>query len=138
MAESPQAELQKLIFEVLSTSPDLAPLVGGIYDRVPADPWKTKTAYISFGPADVVDDGADCIGSGVHTFQVDVWSKAVGQVEAKRIVDIAFKALHEQELNLADNALCEIRVDFRRVFPDSDPLITHGVLSVTAMIEDLD
>lgn len=136
MAESAQAELQKLIYDTLRTNTPIMALASGVYDRVPTDPYKLKNAYVSFGPSDVAEDGADCVNSGLHTFQVDVWSRAVGQVEAKRLVDLIHKALHLQELVLADNALAEIRVDFRRVFPDRDPLITHGVVSVTASIEE--
>lgn len=131
-----QAELQKLLYDTLRATTAIMALVGGVYDRVPADPYNGKTAYISFGPADVVDDGADCSISGTHSFQLDVWSKAVGQVEAKNIVDLIYRTLHEAELVLSVNALAEIRVDFRRVFTDSDGLTTHGVVSVTASIEE--
>ncbi|PDT79957.1 DUF3168 domain-containing protein [Sinorhizobium sp. BJ1] len=134
---SASAELQKLLFDTLTGNGQVMAFAGGVYDRVPADPYKAKTAYISFGPSDVVDDSAECVTSGEHTFQLDVWSKAVGQVEAKRLVDLIYGALHEQELTLTENALAEIRVDFRRVFPDQDPLITHGVVTVTAFIEEL-
>lgn len=136
MADGPQAELQKLLFTTLTGTAGIMALAGGVYDRVPADPYKTKTAYVSFGPSDVVDDSADCIISGEHTFQLDVWSKAVGQVEAKRLVDLIYGALHEQSLELTENALAEIRVDFRRVFVDPDGLTTHGVVTVTALIEE--
>lgn len=133
---SASAELQKLLFTTLTGTSGVMALAGGVYDRVPADPYKTKTAYVSFGPSDVVDDSADCIISGEHTFQLDVWSKAVGQVEAKRLVDTIYGALHEQSLELTENALAEIRVDFRRVFVDPDGLTTHGVVTVTASIEE--
>ena len=132
---SSSVELQKLIFDTLKATPAIMLIANGVYDRVPATPYGTKTAYISFGPADMVDDGSDCITSDLHTFQVDVWSKAVGQVEAKRLVDLIKAALHEQSLELTENALAEIRVDFRRVFTDSDGLTTHGVASVSARIE---
>jgi hypothetical protein len=131
-----QAELQKLLYDTLRTTTAIMALVGGVYDRVPTDPYAGKNAYISFGPSDVVDDSADCSVSGTHSFQVDVWSKAVGQVEAKNIVDLIYRTLHEAELVLSVNALAEIRVDFRRVFTDSDGLTTHGVVSVTASIEE--
>ncbi|UYE95731.1 hypothetical protein HAAEEKHM_00011 [Sinorhizobium phage AP-16-3] len=133
---SASAELQKLLFTTLTGTAGVMALAGGVYDRVPADPYKTKTAYVSFGPSDVVDDSADCIISGEHTFQLDVWSKAAGQVEAKRLVDLIYNALHEQSLELTENALAEIRVDFRRVFVDPDGLTTHGVVTVTASIEE--
>ncbi|MDE3796985.1 DUF3168 domain-containing protein [Sinorhizobium meliloti] len=133
---SASAELQKLLFTTLTGTTGIMALAGGVYDRVPADPYKAKTAYVSFGPSDVVDDSADCIISGEHTFQLDVWSKAVGQVEAKRLVDLIYRTLHEQSLELTENALAEIRVDFRRVFVDPDGLTTHGVVTVTASIEE--
>ncbi|MBB3396873.1 DUF3168 domain-containing protein [Rhizobium sp. BK060] len=132
----PSVELQKLLYDTLRATPEIMAVVGGVYDRVPPSPYGTKNAYISFGPSDVVDDSADCSISGAHTFQIDVWSKEVGQVEAKAIVDLVFRALHEQELTMTDNALAEIRVDFRRVFTDRDGLTTHGVVSVTASIEE--
>ncbi|MDK4727470.1 DUF3168 domain-containing protein [Rhizobium phaseoli] len=136
MAEAPQTELQKLVYDTLRLNADIAATVGGVYDRVPSDPYKTKTSYISFGPSDTVDDGADCVTSGLNTIQVDIWSMAVGQVETKRLVHLVTKALHLQELALTDNALAEIRVEFSRVFTDSDGLTTHGLVSVTASIEE--
>ena len=136
MTDGPQADLQKLLYSTLSGTAEIMAQCGGVFDSVPSDPWKGKTAYISFGPSDVVDDGADCIASGIHTFQVDVWSKAVGKVQARRVVDMVYKALHEQELALSENALAEIRVDFRRVLMDPDGVTSHGVVMVTATIEE--
>lgn len=138
MAEAPQTELQKLVYDTLRVNVDVMALAGGIYDKVPSDPFKGKTAYISFGPSDTVEDGADCVTSGLHTMQLDIWSIAVGQVEAKRLVHLVTKALHLQELVLVDNALAEITVEFSRVFTDSDGLTTHGVVSVTASIQEPD
>ncbi len=137
MAESAETELQKLLFTTLTVNASIMALAGGVYDRVPTDPYKGKTAYVSFGPSDVVEDGADCILSGEHTIQLDVWSKAVGQVEAKRLVFLIYKALHEQSLALDENALAEIRVDFRRVLADPDGVTSHGIATVTAFIEEL-
>lgn len=134
---SASAELQKLIFDTLKADLAVMAIANGVYDNVPASPYGTKNAYVSFGPTDVVDDSADCISSGEHTFQVDCWSKAVGQVECKRLVDAVKDALHERNLVLTENALVEIRVDFRRVFKDPDGLTTHGVVTVTAFIEEL-
>lgn len=134
---SASAELQKLIFDTLKANAAVMAIANGVYDRVPSSPYGTRTAYISFGPSDVVDDGADCIDAGIYTFQVDAWSIAVGQVECKRLVDAIKDALHERELSLTENALAEIRVDFRRILKDPDGLTTHGVVTVTAFIEEL-
>lgn len=133
---SASAELQKLIFDTLRADAAVMAIANGVYDRVPSSPYGTRTAYISFGPSDVVDDGADCIDAGIYTFQVDAWSIAVGQVECKRLVDAIKDALHERDLQLTENALAEIRVDFRRILKDPDGLTTHGVVTVTASIEE--
>jgi hypothetical protein len=133
---SAQVELQDLIHGTLMNDAVVMALVDGIYDRVPANAFGPRKAYVSFGPSDVIEDDAECIVGGTHTFQIDCWSRAYGQVACKQIVDAVKNALHERDLELADNALVEIRVDFRRVMEDPDGLTTHGVVTVTAMIEE--
>lgn len=135
---SASAELQKMIRDTLLADAAIMAPAGGVYDRVPSDPWKGKTAYISFGPSDVVDDDAECIRGGIYSVQIDVWSRDVGQLEAKRIVDLVHRALHDRELALTANALASMRVGLRRVFLDADGLTTHGAVSVTASIEEAD
>ncbi|MBZ9888125.1 DUF3168 domain-containing protein [Mesorhizobium sp. BR1-1-3] len=133
---SPSTELQGLLYSTLKADLGVMALVDGVYDNVPTTAFGTKKAYISFGPHDVVDDGADCIESGEHTFQLDCWSRAVGQVACKDIVDAVKVALHERELTLTNNALVEIRVIMRRVFRDPDGLTSHGVVMVQAIVEE--
>jgi hypothetical protein len=139
---SPSTELQTLLYTTLKTDLAVNALVAGrVYDKVPraSYPAGAVTAtypYISFGPHDVIDDGADCIESGEHTFQLDCWSRAVGQTECKNIVDAVKTALHERDLTLTNNALAEIRVFMRRVFMDPDGLTAHGVVMVTAKVEE--
>lgn len=133
---SASAELQKLVLDTLRTSQGVVSLIGQrIYDTVPSG---AVQPYVSFGPVDVVEDGADCIESGEHTLQLDVWSRAVGKVEAKRIVDAIKTALHQRELTMQDNALVEMTVGFRSVIGDPDGLTSHGIVRVTAIIEEHD
>lgn len=133
---SASAELQKLAFDAMTGSPTLMAILNGVYDQVPRDPFGSKTAYGSFGPSDVVDDSADCIIIGRHSLQIDIWSRAVGQVEAKRAVDLIYRLFHEQSFSLAENALVQLRVDLRRVMPDRDPKLTHGIVTLSATIEE--
>ncbi len=84
----------------------------------------------------VVEDGADCIDSGEHTLQLDVWSRAPGHVEAKRLVDAVKTCLHQREASLDDYALVEMTVDFRRVFDDPDGKTKHGVVTLRALVEE--
>lgn len=133
---SASAELQKLVLDTLHATPAVTALIGTrIYDTVPKG---AVQPYVSFGPVDIVEDGADCIASGEHTLQLDVWSRAVGKVEAKRIVDAIKKALHNRQLTMQNNALVEMSVDFRSVIGDPDGLTSHGIVRVTALIEEHD
>lgn len=139
---SPSSELQTLLYTTLRDDFGVAALVAGrVYDRVPRATYPSGAItatypYISFGPHDIVEDGADCIESGEHTFQLDVWSRTVGQVECKNIVDAIKVALHERDLVMTNNALVEIRVFMRRVFGDPDGLTSHGVVMVSVMVEE--
>ena len=133
---SSAAELQKLMVDTLSASDAIMAIAAGIYDRPPAAPFGARTAYVSIGPTDTVEDDADCITGLEVTLQIDCWSRAVGQVECKQLVDLVRQALHRQSLSLTDNALVDIWVTLTRVFRDPDGLTTHGVVQVTAMIEE--
>ena len=133
---SAQAEFQKLVLDTLLNDAPVMALVDGVYDKVPANPFGPKNAYIRFGLSTVLDDDAECIVGGDHTLQLDCFSRAVGSVSCKRIVDAVKKALHEKELELTDNALVEIRVPYRQVFPDPDELTMHGVVRVEGLIEE--
>lgn len=133
---SPLTELQTLLYTTLKADLGVMALVDGVYDNVPANAFSTKKAYVSFGPHDVIDDGSDCIESGEHVFQLDCWSRSVGQVACKDIVDAVKLALHERELTLINNALVEIRVFMRRVFRDPDGITSHGIVMVRAIVEE--
>lgn len=134
---SASAELQALINGMLRADGDVTALIGDrVFKKVPAAP--ATFPYLSFGSHDVTEDGADCIESGEHSLQLDVWSRSDSQIEAKRIVDAVKTCLHEAETEMADNALVEMRVDLRQVFSDPDGITTHGVVRVTAIIEESD
>lgn len=133
---SASRDLQVLLYDALRADPGVSALVDGVYDKVSANAFGTNKAYISFGPHDVVEDGSDCIESGEHTFQLDCWSRTSGQAACRQIVDAVKTALHEREFTLDVNALVELRIGMRRVFLDPDGLTTHGVVMVTAYIEE--
>jgi hypothetical protein len=134
---SPMEELQKLVFDLLKADAATMALVNGVYDRVPAGAFATpKEAYISFGPHDVTEDDAECIVGGEHTFQIDCWSRKVGAVNCKAIVGAVKARLHGAIAELATNALVEMRVIQHRTFDDPDGLTTHGIVMVTALIDE--
>ena len=129
-------ELQGLIVTTLKASDDVMALVDGVYDRPPASPFGTKQAYISMGPSDLQPDDADCIDGETHTIQIDVWSRTPGQVACKRICGAVKAALHDQDLELTENALVQMTLTFQQVFGDPDGLTTHGAMQFTAMAEE--
>lgn len=135
---SASVALQDLIRDMLKASVSVMALVTDVFDNVPGEParWGGKNGYISFGPVDVIEDDAECIIGGAHAVQIDCWSRKVGSVHCKQIVDAVKSALHEIDAEMADYGLVQLRVTMRRVFRDPDGLTTHGVVTVEADIEE--
>lgn len=127
--------VQKLIKDRLKSESSVSALVGGrVYDRPPKD---ASMPYISFGPSDSVLVEGGCTLLTDETIQIDVWSNdQPGKLETKRICDAVRRAVHEFDGELEVGALIDLRVVGVRVFEDQDPSVTHGVVTVTAQVED--
>ncbi|TIV38938.1 MAG: DUF3168 domain-containing protein [Mesorhizobium sp.] len=133
-------DLQDLILNTLTADAALMTMINGVWDQPPvaatsfADP---KAAYISFGPHDYAEDDDEGIVSGIHTFQLDVWSRTVGFPASKQIGDRVKAILHEANLSVStENALVEIRVPSVRYMRDPDGTTSRGIIKVTALIEE--
>lgn len=126
-------ELQGAVSQALMAAPAVQALVASrIYDRVPKD---AGFPYVSFGPADASSDDADCVEGLDVSFQIDVWSRAVGFPEAKQIAGAVRAALHEAELILGEAALASLRHRQTRVMRDPDGLTSHAALTFEALVE---
>ncbi|MDH0126677.1 DUF3168 domain-containing protein [Brucella intermedia GD04153] len=135
---SPTYELQGRIAALLKADPTLASLIKGrVYDSVPSAEGQVtaKFPYVSFGPSDELSDDADCIDGFEITMQIDVWSRAVGFPECRRIVDAVRKALPEDGILLADNALVTFNHRISRIFRDPDGKTSHGAMTFEAFVE---
>lgn len=128
-------ELQRLIYATLTGNAAIMAIAHRVYEHIPVNPFGEKTAYISFGPSDSVEDDAECIDGLEVTLQLDIWSRAPGQLECKTLTDLVRRALHKQSLTLSEHALVDIRVDTTRIIPDPGG-DHHGVVTVTCMIEE--
>lgn len=127
-------EFQKHIRDLLIGDTAVAGFVTDrVYDNVPEN---KLFPYISFGPHEVIEDDADGVDCGEHTLQLDVWTNTIGVVEAKKIISAARKALHRNNTEMTVNAIVTLEVSAIRVFPDPTPPITHGVITITANIEE--
>ncbi len=128
-------ELQKLIRDTLLADPEVATIVGrNVFDNVPSD---DPYPRIVIGESDALPDDADCIAGDEITFTLHCWMREKSKLNTCRnLVDLVKAALHEQPLEMPDPfALSEIRVTYRRVFPDPDGKTAHGVLIVTSQVE---
>ena len=134
---SASAELQDLIVATLKADPAVAAIVAGrVYDIAPP---QNARAFpdITLGPNDYVPEDMDCIIGREETFQIDCWTKEHGRLRACRaLVDAVKDALHLPDLSLSENALVLMRVELARVIRDPDGITAHGIVQVTASIEE--
>lgn len=133
---SPDNELQAAIYDILTADSALSAIIAGrVYDRVPMD--GDIAPYVTFGPADVQSDDAECIEAGDHFLQIDVWSeKQGGFKECKEITHLIKRVLHKAEIDLPTHALVEMRVTNKRHLRDPDGITSHGIVTVEAMVEE--
>lgn len=131
---APAVELQGAIHAALTGDAGLMALINGVYDRVPGEPWGSVMGYISFGPEFTVYEDAECLRVEEINVQLDVWSRQVGRVHCKQVVDrarqvlLALPELTEHALVLADAPLS-------RVTPDPDGLTMHGIINLRFEVE---
>lgn len=132
---SPGDTLQKALFEALTTSQDVAAAMGGTaraYDRVPVAP---EFPYLSFADAQILDDGNSCDDDMFEAFvDIHVWSRAVGQVEAKRIADAVRTALKDG-FAMPGWVMSSVTVQGIRHFMDPDGLTAHGIVTLRFLLQ---
>jgi len=130
---SPSLELQGAIVARLKASAGLTALVSGrVYDAVPSTP---LFPYITVGEGDETSDDVDCVDGFEISLDIDVWSRAVGFPEAKRISDEVRKALKTPDLTIPTNALVYFRHRQTRFLRDPDGLTSHAVMTFEAFAE---
>ena len=130
---SPSLELQGAIVARLKASAGLTALVSGrVYDAVPSNP---LFPYITVGEGDETSDDVDCVDGFEISLDIDVWSRAVGFPEAKRISDEVRKALKTPDLTIPTNAMVYFRHRQTRFLRDPDGLTSHAVMTFEAFAE---
>lgn len=126
---------QDLLLAKLKADPVVASLVSNrVWDSPPASP---VFPYITLGATDFTPTDADCIDMREETVQLDVWTRANGRKwPCKQIVDAVVNVLRRLDGDLTSGALVGVRLELSRVFDDPDGITVHGVVQVTAMIEE--
>ncbi|TPM55348.1 DUF3168 domain-containing protein [Mesorhizobium sp. B2-2-4] len=130
---SPSLELQGAIVARLKAVAGVTALIGQrVYDRVPAKP---VFPYVTLGPMDELSEDADCIDGFSIALDINVWSRAVGFPEAKRIGDAVRAGLLDPELALTDNALVYFQHRQTVYSEDPDGLTNRARMSFEAFAE---
>lgn len=125
--------LRAAIIAAVKADSDLAALgVAQVYDSVPDG---VVFPFVSFGPEMSGPWEATCLDGADTALQLDVWSRAVGSVEALRIADALRTTLHRQSLSLSGQALTVLTVDACQVMRDPDGKTTHAILRLRALTE---
>lgn len=133
----PSLDLQKAIVAALRADAGVEALVvDRIYDRVPPT---VQFPYVSIGAESALEDdpgGDEDCGVGYEvTIGLDVWSRAVGKPEMKRIAGAVRAALHLQDLELDNHRLVLLEHVATRYLTDPDGLTSHGALDFRALID---
>lgn len=129
----PSLDLQKAIVAALKGASPVTALVGQrIFDQVPPG---TAFPYISYGSDDVLQDDVSCVTAYNASVQIDVWSRANGQPEMKRIAGAVRTALHDADLSLDNHGLVLIEHEQTRYLDDPDGLTHHGALTFKALLD---
>ena len=132
---SVSVSLQDRVLDILRSTPAVTEIVAERIIDGPDD--GTPFPYISFGPDDAVRDDAECIPGRRQTMQLDCWCRDQGKLwPCKRLVDAVVGALHEAEGELSVGALVSLRVVLMRTLLTSDGKTAHGVVQVTATVEE--
>ena len=130
---SPSLELQGAIVARLKAWAGLSGTVNGrVYDAVPAG---AAFPYITVGEGDETSDDADCIDGFEISLDIDIWSRANGYPEAKRISDEIRNAINSADLALPTNALVEFRHRQTRFLRDPDGKTSHAVMTFEGFAE---
>ncbi|RHZ96464.1 DUF3168 domain-containing protein [Cereibacter sphaeroides] len=133
---SPSLDLQAAVYQRLTSDQSVNSMVGGrVFDNVHENP---TFPYISFGPSYYSPSDSEGIAARDETLQVDIWTNEQGKKRPCRVLtDAVKKSLHGYAVEFAgENALVEMEVTLVRVMDDPSESIVHGVVQVTAMIEE--
>ena len=125
---------QKAVYDALVANENVHAFVADrIYDGVPEN---APYPYISFGPSDWVEDGAECIEGFLETMQIDVWSSNQSRLWiAKDICAAVHGALHKAKLAIDPGAIVSVWVPSMRVQPEPDGITARGIVLVRMEIE---
>lgn len=136
---SASSALQIALIDALMIDGSVTAYLGDrIYDNAPRGDGDWEP-YLTLGPAQELDDSAECIDGSECFQQIDIWTKEGGsQLLAKDICGVVKKSLNGSDLVLSDPyALSLIEVENWNVIGDPDESVAHGIVNVRALVEEV-
>lgn len=125
-------ELQKSIYQILSSDATLTGMVVGIFDRVTEG---TATPYITIGEAEGRDWSTKTTRGMRYTLPVHAWSRHGGRKQAADILDRVYTLLHDASPALNGHALILLRCLGSEIVLLDDGLTYRGTLRLRALTE---
>lgn len=126
-------ELQRGIYNRLSTDPTISGKVTGVFDAVEKN---QRFPYITIGePTMQAFTTKQKFGEEL-SIVIHVWSIYEGKKEAIDIINLCLSSL-ASEMNLDGFKIQKVDVDTIRVFDDIDPRIRHGILRMKYTIQNI-
>ncbi|MBI1405707.1 MAG: DUF3168 domain-containing protein [Caulobacter sp.] len=102
-----------------------------LYDRVPENP---TFPYASFGPMEGLDDSDGCRDGAEVFIQIDVWSRAVGRVEALTLA-AQLADLLDTDLTVPGHEVITHEMDGLNCQSGRDGLTTQAILRLRYALE---
>ncbi|MGN7409967.1 DUF3168 domain-containing protein [Sporosarcina sp. SAFN-010] len=132
MVQTAMFELQKGIFQNLTSNPSLTAKVTGVFDSVNEG---QEFPYITISepfmlPFETKQKFGEELSIVIHG-----WSTYNGKKEAIDILNLCLASL-AMKMNLDGFAIQKVEVSSMRVFDDADPRIKHGVLTMKYTIQN--
>lgn len=132
---SASAALQIALIAHLKADPAVSGHLGErIFDNAPVG---ASYPYLTLGPAQEIDDSADCVDGSECYQQLDIWTQEGGsQLSAKTICGAVRRSIRHSGLELADPyALVLVDVTNWSVIGDPDEKVAHGIVTVRALVD---
>lgn len=134
--DDPSLSIQKAIVAVLVGNTDAGV---NVFDQVPASPLpEGPFPRITLGEGQSAGNYADCYEGTETTLVIDVWSRAVGFPEAKRIASQVRAILHDAPLVLDDHILDLIAFESALNLRDPDGITRHVAITFRALTQPSD
>ena len=129
-----QWQIQRAVYQALTTDPDLMDAIKGVFDHVPQD---QDYPYVNIGEDTSIEWDTDTSLGQQSTLTIHVWSREYGRREVKEIMALIYGVLHRSELEVDNGSVVTCEVEFVETFMEADGVTRHGVLRVRLVMDNV-